>query len=173
MRECLSTNRRLNVHHVADIIIGAAELVREARQKIKYERSHSATQVPVLVRQSMANLSVALWLASCSTPYIKDVSKADGFRPFVAGVLYGTRRGFALDSGVELIPCLPDLAAVLPNLRMASQSSVKNLQASSHRGLCTLQKAVTSLADEETCRSVFASAITIAKTIKQKGMRGL
>jgi hypothetical protein len=166
VRECLSTNKRPNLHVVADIIMGAREIVREARAKLKYERAHSATNVPIVLRERMANLSVALWLASCQTPYVKKVSKIDGFRPFVAGVLYGTRRGFSLGDGTELVPCLPSLAAVLPNLRMAAASSVKTLQASSHRGLCLLQKAVNSLDGQAECKRVYGDAIRAAKAVK-------
>lgn len=168
VRECLSTNKRPNMHVVADIVVGAREIVREARAKLRYERAHSANNVPIVLRERMANLSVALWLASCQTPYVKQVSKTDGFRPFVAGVLYGTRRGFSLGDGTELVPCVPSLAAVLPNLRMAASSSVKTLQASSHRGLCLLQKAVNSLDGQEDCKRVYGDAIRAAKAAKNE-----
>ena len=167
VRECLSIGRRPNLHVVADIIVGAQELVREARVRLKYERAHSAAKVDVQLRERIAHLSVSLWTASCQTPFVKLVSKQDGFRPFVAGVLYGTRRGFTLDDGTELVPCLPDLAAVLPNLRMAAQSSVKGLQASSHRGLCMLVKAINSLASERERLETFADCVTIAKAVRE------
>lgn len=168
VRQCLATNQRVNLHVIADIEIGAFEAVREARARLRYARAHSASNVPVELREAMARLAVSLWTASCSTKYIKEISRTDGFRAFVSGVLFGTRRGFTLCQGVELIPTLPALAEVLPTLRMASQTSVKSLQASSHRGLCTLVKSVNSIESLEERKRIYDVSVSIAKTIKSK-----
>jgi hypothetical protein len=168
VRQCMATNQRVNLHVVADIEIGAFEAVRDARMRIRYARAHTASNVPVELREAMARLSVALWTASCRTKYVKEVSRTDGFRAFVSGVLYGCRRGFTLANGVALIPVLPALAEVLPTLRMASQTSVKSLQASSHRGLCTLVKSLNSIESQEERMEVYAVCASIARTIKAK-----
>lgn len=168
VRQCMATNQRVNLHTVADIEIGAFEAVCDARARIRYSRAHTASNVPVELREAMARLSVALWTASCQTKYVKEVSRTDGFRAFVCGVLYGTRRGFSLANGVTLIPVLPTLSEVLPTLRMASQTSVKTLQASSHRGLCTLVKSVNSIESLDERVRAYAVCASIAKTIKTK-----
>lgn len=171
LRECLSTGARPNMHVVADISIGAEEAVRTARLRVQYENSRSAAQIGIEFREKMANLAVALWLASCKTPYMKSLTKSDGFRAFVSGVVYGTRRGFTLSGGQVLVPCLPELADVLPNLRMASQSKVKTLQAASHRGLCTLVRSLNSMQCDEARLAAFQNAATIARQVLQTRRR--
>lgn len=166
MRECLSTGARPNLHVIADISIGAEEAVRAARLRVKYENSRSAAQIGVEFRERMASLAVALWLASCKTPYMQGLTKSDGFRAFVSGVVYGTRRGFTLAGGQVLVPCVPELADVLPNLRMASQSNVKTLQAASHRGLCTLVRSLNSLQSDSARVRAFRNAVAIARQVE-------
>lgn len=167
LRECLSVGARPNLHVIADISIGAEEAVRTARARVKYENSRSAAQIGIEFREKMANLAVALWLASCQTPYMKNLTKSDGFRAFVSGVCYGTRRGVSLAGGQLLVPCVPELADVLPNLRMASQSKVKTLQAASHRGLCTLVRSINSLGSDTKRLSIFSNATLIAKQVER------
>lgn len=167
LRECLSVGARPNLHVIADISIGAEEAVRTARARVKYENSRSAAQIGIEFREKMANLAVSLWMASCRTPYMQSLTKSDGFRAFVSGVVYGTRRGVALAGGQVIVPCVPELADVLPNLRMASQSKVKTLQAASHRGLCTLVRSLNSLGSDTERLQAFSGAVYIAKQVER------
>ena len=72
----------------------------------------------------------------------------DGFRPFAAGVLFGFKRGARLANGAVIIPVLPSVTALLPQLRSQNaKPAAKQLQSSSHRGLCSLHHAIASLED--------------------------
>lgn len=88
-----------------------------------------------------------LWEACCMTPYIAHNSKSsDSFRPFASGVLYTLKRGLKLRNGVEIIPCLPELASQLPCLRSQQATpAAKQLQSSSHRGVCSLHRSISSI----------------------------
>ena len=74
----------------------------------------------------------------------------DSFRPFAAGVLYSLKRGVYLEDGTCIVPELETLAAHLPALRSTqSTRQAKQLQSSSHRGICTLHRSITSIAEME------------------------
>ena len=68
-------------------------------------------------------------------------------RVYAAGVLFGLKRGATLSDGSVIIPVVPTVAALLPQLRSQhANSAAKQLQSSSHRGLCSLHRAVATLA---------------------------
>ena len=70
----------------------------------------------------------------------------DSFRPFAAGVLYSLKRGVYLENGTCVVPELESLAAHLPALRSTHSTPVaKQLQSSSHRGICSLHRSMTSI----------------------------
>ena len=53
-----------------------------------------------------------------------------------------------LADGTCVVPVLEELAAHLPALRSASSTKeAKQLQSSSHRGICSIQRALTSIAE--------------------------
>ena len=71
---------------------------------------------------------------------------SDSFRPFAAGILYSLKRGLYMADGTCVVPVLEELAVHLPALRSASSTpAAKQLQSSSHRGICSMQRALTSL----------------------------
>ena len=74
----------------------------------------------------------------------------DSFRPFAAGVIYSLKRGVYLENGTCVVPELETLAAHLPALRSSySTAQAKQLQSSSHRGICTLHRSMTSMSNME------------------------
>lgn len=114
----------------------------------------------VSVSHSVPALIASLWVASCQTPYFATARRgADSFRPFVSGALYALKRGVALRDGTVILPKLPELTAELPTLRTATaNSAAKALHASSHRGLCSLHRAIASCDDAKASRLFFTSA---------------
>ena len=66
---------------------------------------------------------------------------SDSFRPFAAGILYSLKRGLYLTDGTCVVPVLEELSTHLPALRSASSTpAAKQLQSSSHRGICSIQR---------------------------------
>lgn len=99
------------------------------------------------VRNLIANLIVSLWRAACATPHMRDNKRGnDSFRPFAAGVLYSFKRGIYLDDGMCVVPALDALAVHLPALRSPqSTPAAKQLQSSSHRGICSFHRSISSM----------------------------
>ena len=101
------------------------------------------------LRAEIATLSVALWKAAHATSYLRvtDGRKStESFRPFAAGVLYSFKRGVNLPDGRPLVPVLGAIQAHLPALRSnLASAAARQLQSSSHRGVCCLQRAMGSL----------------------------
>ena len=101
------------------------------------------------VRNLLSQLIVSLWRASCLTNHFKMAKKGnDSFRPFAAGILYSLKRGLYLPDGTCAVPVLSELSDHLPALRSASSTpAAKQLQSSSHRGICSIQRSLASIAD--------------------------
>jgi hypothetical protein len=79
-----------------------------------------------------------------------------------------------MSNGALIIPVLPSVAALLPQLRSQNaKHGARQLQSSSHRGLCSLHRAVASL-DEmpsgpavEHAHALFARAATHAERMQR------
>jgi hypothetical protein len=99
------------------------------------------------IRNLIANLIVSLWRAACATPHMRDNKRGnDSFRPFAAGVLYSFKRGIYLNDGTCIVPALDALAVHLPALRSPqSTPAAKQLQSSSHRGICSFHRSISSM----------------------------
>ena len=70
----------------------------------------------------------------------------DSFRPFAAGILYSFKRGIYLNDGMCVVPALDALAVHLPALRSPqSTPAAKQLQSSSHRGICSFHRSISSM----------------------------
>ena len=110
------------------------------------------------IRNLLSQLIVSLWRASCLTKHIKQAKKGnDSFRPFAAGILYSLKRGLYLPDGTCVVPVLEELSDHLPALRSpSSTAAAKQLQSSSHRGICSIQRSLASIAEmnEEDAREV-------------------
>lgn len=76
----------------------------------------------------------------------------DSFRPFAAGVLYGTKNGIVMNdlhgNEFELVPHIPQIADQLPTLRTsANNHAARQLQSSSHRGMCAIHRSIASVGE--------------------------
>lgn len=111
------------------------------------------------LREALVSLVVQLWLACQRTPYFLSRRKVNGdsFRAFVAGMMYALKRGVYLANGDAIVPRLTSIAKLLPTLRSTAESNAaRSLQASSHRGLCTLHKCVASCPTTDCAVHIFA-----------------
>ena len=107
------------------------------------------------IRQLIANLTVSLWRAACATPHMNNKKNTDSFRPFAAGILYLLKRGVYLADGTCVVPALEALSRHLPALRAPqSTATAKQLQSSSHRGICSFQRSISSMETMDTAEVV-------------------
>lgn len=168
VKECLATGTTPNLDDIHNISITAANVAAEEKRRATSESRHGPLILKVRMRESIAALVVSLWTASLKTPYMQNQRRgADSFRPFCVGVCYALKRGVSLPDGTVVVPECAKLAEALPTLRSAApNSTAKALHASSHRGLCTLHRCVSSCAPEE-AREIFASAAGIAGVLKR------
>lgn len=149
-KECMATGVVPTLDAVHNIALAAANIAAEEKRKASVDSGKQALLLKVRMREQVTSLAVALWQASCQTAYMEGARRgADSFRPFVCGVFYALKRGVNLPDGTVVVPSCPQLAAALPALRStAANSAAKALHASSHRGLCTLHRSISSCSGE-------------------------
>jgi hypothetical protein len=158
VKRCADGESELNLDVLSNVIVHANEFVREQRaeaarrldeatRRATGKRSRTEASASGQIRDQLSQLIVSLWRASCMTKHFMTSKKgSDSFRPFAAGILYSLKRGLYLPDGTCVVPVLNELAACLPALRSASSTpAAKQLQSSSHRGICSIQRALTSL----------------------------
>ena len=186
-RECGAGKAQLNFDVLHNVCVHANEFVRKQRLLAKEEtatpaaaaaaargRSQPRAAAAGHVRHMVARLIVHLWRAACLTPHMRDNKKGnDSFRPFAAGILYSFKRGLYLSDGTCVVPELASLAASLPALRSAqSTAAAKQLQSSSHRGICSFHRSISSVAQmpenrAQEVRRLFAAAAELAATLRE------
>lgn len=149
---------------ITNIELAVIRVIKEETEKqcaftCEQDRVHS-----IHFRAAAARLAVSLWSGACSTPYLaKSRRGADSFRPFCAGVYYGLKRGISLADGTILVPKLDEFSKALPTQRaIAADSAAKSLHASSHRGLCTLHRTISSVNPKQ-ATVIFGEAIRACK----------
>ena len=163
VRACIDNAQRLNLDVLHNVCVHANDFVRQQRTRatvsvvnVNASASRASTTRVSLknracssgqVRNLVAGLIVSLWRAACLTPHMRDNRKGnDSFRPFAAGVLYSFKRGIYLSDGTCVVPALETLAQHLPALRSAhSTPQAKQLQSSSHRGICSFHRSIASI----------------------------
>ena len=166
VKQCAEGEAVLNLDVLSNVMVHANDFVRQQREvasrRLK-EAAHEATAprrnggresaacFSGQVRDLLSRLVVSLWRASCLTKHFKAAKKgSDSFRPFAAGILYSLKRGLYLPDGTCIVPVLEELSAHLPALRSASSTKeAKQLQSSSHRGICSIQRALASISEME------------------------
>ena len=192
-RNCASGLCALTMDGIHDVCVQANEFVRQQRMlaanrndaaqeaaksskgKGNCRRTIRGDRISGQQKTSIAELIVRLWRAATHTPYMKQGKKSnDSFRPFAAGVLYTFKRGLYLEDGTCIIPQLPTLAALLPALRCPKASAAaRQLQSSSHRGVCSLHRAIASIseaddpAEKKEIKQAFASAAQSAALLRE------
>lgn len=150
-KECLASGVAPDLDSVHNIALAAARVAAEEKRKAALEGGRRALLLKVRMREQVSALAVCLWQASCKTQYMANARKgADSFRPFCCGAFYALKRGVSLPDGTVVVPACTELAEALPALRStAAGSAAKALHASSHRGLCTLHRSISSCTPEE------------------------
>ena len=146
---CAARNEQPNLCTMHDVAVCASNYVKERRKDASKLRIQSMMRMFAVNTQTMelcARLIVAVWNALCSTSHFVENQPGDSFRPFAAGIMYGMKRGLRLKSSLVVVPCMEILANQLPTLRSSSgNAETRQLQASSHRGLCAVHRALASI----------------------------
>lgn len=178
-KECLSLNLPPSLDAIHNIALLTRRIAQEQQRKNQTavrdcERANAALLLKVRTRNDVATLVVKLWQAACNSPHMDSGRRTnDSFRPFVCGVLYAFKRGVALPDGRLVVPACPELAAALPVLRAtAVASQAKSLHASSHRGLCTLHRAIASC-DTGEVGKIFSEPVRLARQLSENLKLGL
>jgi hypothetical protein len=178
IRQCADAASSPSMDGVHNVCVAANEFVREQRRRATAPsdtgaRPSAKAASSGQVRRILAKLVVALWLAACQTPHMTQGRRGgDSFRPFAAGVLYQLKRGLYLSSGVCIIPQLHELSELLPALRCPNATpAAKQLQSSSHRGICSLHKSIASMGelqghDLNAVTMAFAAAATDSSLLR-------
>ena len=156
IKSCASGNDTLSMTKLHDILVKSTEFAKMQRKIQTAEASRSSScraGFSGQVKSEVSSLIIALWRACCTTRYLKSVRRGtDSFRPFCCGVLYSLKRGMTIEQlgSLEIIPSIPILASNLPTLRSVDASAVaRQLQSSSHRGVCTLHRSISSFVELE------------------------
>ena len=157
-QRCADGKSILNLDTLSNVIIHANAYVRAQREAasarlgalaLRSDAKQRRTRAVFSgqIRNQLSQLIVSLWRACCQTKHFMCAKKgSDSFSPFAAGILYSLKRGLYLPDGTCIVPVLEELAAHLPALRSASSTpTARQLQSSSHRGICSIQRALTSL----------------------------
>jgi hypothetical protein len=180
VKRCVDGESELNLDVLSNVIIHANEFVRAQRLAATARRAAAESSAATArgrsnavfsgqIRNQLSHLIVSLWRASCLTKHFQSAKKgSDSFKPFAAGILYSLKRGLYLDDGTCVVPVLEELAAHLPALRSASSTpAAKQLQSSSHRGICSIQRALTSISQMD--REEALPALTLLRDASRQG----
>lgn len=178
---CRELKQQVTLSAIHDICIASNAFVKQRRRDAaKRERAIKAKAIATDGRtiDLCATLVVSIWTAVCVTPHFMTQISGDSFKPFAAGVMYALKRGVWLPSGAMIVPQLDDLADQLPVLRSTiASAAAKQLQASSHKGLCAIHKAISSIdqmssSDKRTVADRLSVASKIAHDLKRHAATG-
>jgi hypothetical protein len=163
VRSCLSNSTAPSIDAINNLAMMAQDVSKRAREDAESDTRDSLRTAKF--RNLCSRMIVALWGAACKTPYMENAKRGtDAYRPFICGVIYATKRGVALADGTILVPKCPQLAAALPVLRGTGGNAIaKTLHSSSHRGLCTLSRCISSVPQTEQ-NALFDNAIRMARS---------
>ena len=146
---CSEDKEPVTLSSLHDVAVASGNFVRERRAESKKRQSQSRMRILcVCTRTSelLSRLIVSIWNALVQTSHFLDSQPGDSFRPFASGILYGLKRGIKLKTGLVVVPIIPELSDQLPTLRSsAGIQDVRQLQASSHKGLCSIHRSISSI----------------------------
>ena len=168
LKEVAAKGARPSMDDIHNIALAVDKVIADEKQKQTDESSARGGSITGMrFRDQAARLAVALWTGACNTSYLSQARRgADSFRPFCAGVFYAFKRGLALADGTILVPRVDDFSAALPSSKtIASDPALKSLHASSHRGLCTIHRAIAAAGDAPHAKKIFAECIRIARSL--------
>ena len=173
---CRQKREPIQLSEVHDICVTSNTFVKQKRKEAT--KRARAVKVKALATDGRtvdlcASLIVSIWSAVCITSHFMHHQSGDSFKPFASGILYAFKRGLWLPNGVMIVPQLEDLSDQLPVLRsLVASTAAKQLQASSHKGLCALHKAITSIGEMEpdaraSVEQRFSICSSIARDLKR------
>lgn len=165
LKETIARGARPNMDEIHNIALAVEEIVAEERRKSEQcKAGRAGTFASIRFRDLVSRLAVSLWISACKTPYMDQARRGgDSFRPFCCGVFYSLKRGLTIGDGSILVPAFASFADALPSQRdVASNPAAKSLHASSHRGMCSIHRCISSVGVKEQ-RMVFADTINIAR----------
>jgi len=168
LKETAAKGARPVLDDIHNIALAVDNVIADEKRKLAEESSARGGSITGMhFRANAARLAVALWTGACNTSYLSQARRgADSFRPFCAGVFYGFKRGLALADGTVLVPRVDDFSAALPSTKIiASDLALKSLHASSHRGLCTIHRAIAAAGELNEAKKIFVEATRIARSI--------
>jgi hypothetical protein len=149
LKKCTDEKLQPSLNEIHDVAIAASNFARTRRHESKRVRELSKGRMLVLNSRTVqlcATLIISIWSIVVRTTHFKEHTASDSFRPFAAGILYAFKRGIRMKDNTVVVPAIPEIANQLPTLRSASATSTaRQLQASSHRGLCAVHKSISSI----------------------------
>tara|TARA_Y100000389_G_scaffold182728_1_gene199584 strand:+ start:2373 stop:3614 length:1242 start_codon:yes stop_codon:yes gene_type:complete len=167
LKETAAKGGRPLIDDIHNISLAVHNVIADEKRKLDNEVPFKSSVHSMQFRSNAARLAVALWTGSCMTTYLSQARRgADSFRPFCVGVFYALKRGLALADGTVLVPRIDDFSSALPNSKaISADPNLKSLHASSHRGLCTIHRAIAAAGEPSEARKVFAETIRIARVL--------
>lgn len=149
VERCALGSSQLNICTMHDIAICASNYVKERRREARKSKMECKTKMLVMnttTTDLCSRLIVSIWNAVCNTSHFMENQPGDSFRPFASGIMYSMKRGIHLKSGLTVVPCIDVVSCQLPTLRSsAGNSETRHLQASSHKGVCAVHRAIASI----------------------------
>jgi hypothetical protein len=168
LKETAAKGGRPSMDEVHNIALAVDKVIADEKRKLAELGSLNRGSVTGMrFRNNAARLAVALWTGACHTSYLNQARRgADSFRPFCCGVFYGFKRGLALSDGTIIVPKIDEFTQALPSSKaIAAEPVLKSLHASSHRGLCTIHRAIAAAGDAKAARSIFDESIRISRSL--------
>ena len=147
---CKNSKSAPTVSEIHDVCMATNKFVKQRRKEAQ-ERTNSSTSSRKIALNGItvdlcSQLILTLWSAMCTTPHFVGHQTGDSFRPFAAGVMFALKRGLRLPNNMVLVPAIEEIASQLPTLRSnTATNSAKQLQQASHRGLCSIQRGLSSI----------------------------
>lgn len=149
LKKCADARVQASLNEIHDVAIAASNFARAKRHESKNARDCAKGRMLVVNSRTVslcATLIISIWNVVVHTTHFQEHTASDSFRPFAAGILYAFKRGIRLKDNTVVVPAIPEIANQLPTLRSSSATSTaRQLQASSHRGLCAVHKSISSI----------------------------
>lgn len=165
--ECKSSGTKPSIDKLHTLILHE-DLIKMTHERKCIMRHECAlrTRWFLSIEEYLSKLTVCLWKAVISSPYMKTGKHTnDNFRPFIAGILFSTRRGITLPGGATIVPRCLTFASALPSSRVTFEKNpIHHIHLSAHKGVSTLHKSIHSMPLTEH-QTFFHDAIEISRVL--------
>ena len=140
---------QVSISGIHDVMLASNQFVKKQRTDAAKKRNVVDSRSICMngqIQELCARMIVTMWSALCTTKYFCEQQTGDSFRPFASGIMYSLKRGLRLPNNMVLVPAIESLANQLPTLRSSTATATaRQLQQSSHRGLCAIQRGIASI----------------------------